>query len=57
MFFPIMVYHRILNKFPVLFGRIVLFIRPMYTSFRLLIPNSQSFPPPPAPANHSLWIY
>ena len=33
---------------PVLYSRTLLFIHPIYTSLPLLIPNSQSFPPPPS---------
>ena len=39
-----MVYRRILNT--VLYTRTLLFIRPIYNSFHLLIPNSHSIPPP-----------
>ena len=42
-FFSIMVFHKI--QFPVLYSRTWLFIRSLCHS--LLIPNSQSFPPPP----------
>ena len=41
-FFSIMVYHRILN-----IVRTLLFIHSTYNSLHLLIPNSQSIPPPP----------
>ena len=40
--FSIMVYHRILNI--ILYSRTLFFIRPMYNSWHLLIPNSHSFP-------------
>ena len=41
-----------------LYGRILLFIHPVYNSWHLLIPNSQSFPPPfPPPSNHKSVLY
>ena len=43
-FFSIMVYHKTLNI--VLYSRTLLFIHFLYNSLHLLIPNSQSFPPP-----------
>ena len=43
-FFSIMVYHRILNKFPMLYGRTLLFTHPVYNGLHLLTPNSQSIP-------------
>ena len=43
-FFYILVYHGILNI--VSCARTLLFIRPLYNSLPLLIPNSHSFPPP-----------
>ena len=45
-FFSIIVYHRILNIVPCAACRILLFLHPMYNSLHLLIPNSQSNPPP-----------
>ena len=49
MFFSMVVYHRILNTVPVLYSRTLLFIHPMYSSWHLLTPNSQSFPLHPHP--------
>ena len=43
-FFSIMVYHRILNIYPVLYSRTLLFIHPIYNNLRLLTPNFQSIP-------------
>ena len=42
-----MVYHRTLNIFLVLYSRILLLIQSIYTSLHLLIPDSQSNPPHP----------
>ena len=36
-------------EFSVFYSRILLFIHHIYNSLPLLIPNSQSFPPPPLP--------
>ena len=47
MFFCVMVYHRVLNIIACVTQQILLFIHPTYNSLHLLIPNSQSFPPPP----------
>ena len=42
-----MIYHRMLNIVHcAIYHRIFLFIHPMYNSLHLLIPDSQSFPPP-----------
>ena len=45
MCFSIMVYCRILNKFPVLYNRTLLFFHAIYNGLHLLIPNSRSEPP------------
>ena len=46
-------------EFPVLCSRTLLFIRPIYSSLRLLNPNSRSIPPPhPLPlGNHKSVLY
>ena len=51
--------HRILNRFPVLYSRIQLFIHSIYNSSPLLIPDSCSFPPLPSlfPGNHKSVLY
>ena len=48
-FFSIVVCHKILTTVPCAYNWILLFIHPIYDSVNLLIPNSQSFPPPPTP--------
>ena len=55
-FFSIMVYHRILSIVPLLCSMALLFIHSVYNSMHLLIPHSQSFPPPP-PGNHEPVLY
>ena len=57
-FFSIMVYHRILSTVPCAIQQ-DLVVYPSYTSLHLLIPNSQSIPPPlPLPlGNHKSALY
>ena len=59
-FFSIMVYHRILPIVPCASCSTLLFAHPMYNSLHLLIPNSQSLPPPalsPLATNHKSVLY
>ena len=46
-FFPIMVYHKVLNIVPVPYSGTLLFIHPIYNSLYLLISDSQAIPPSP----------
>ena len=46
MFLAIMIYHRMLNIVLVLYNRTLMFIHFAYSSLPLMIPNSQSVPPP-----------
>ena len=48
MIFSIMIYHRIFNIVLVLYNRPLMFIHFAYSSLPLMIPNSQSIPPPHA---------
>ena len=56
LFFSIMVYHRILKEFPVLYSRTLSFIHSICNSLHWLIPNPQSFPPAAGIEKHfTLW--
>ena len=58
-FFSIIVYHRILNKFPVLYSRAMLCINSIYYSLHLLTPTSHSIPtrPPHPLGNYKSVLY
>ena len=53
-FFSITVYHKILNRFPILYTRTLLFISSLSNRLHLLTPNSQSSPPHPPLVTMSL---
>ena len=54
-----MVYYRILNIIPLIYGRTLLFIHPIYNSLNPLISNVQYFPPPQSAllSNHKFVLY